>query len=401
MRSIQFISCSAASHGGGLRLHPNRQTSQNDIIYCYFLFFHECKCSANPPYRHDIAYADHYSLYLESGNPFFECYSTNADDRRLFYEHYDGSNWVYKHTEKWNWLKRGILNRFVAVTCGGEEELCGANETFPCLTVKKAFEICEVQISLTITLLEGDHTSEATTIEIGIKKISVIGAGKEKSSIGTGALSSSSAVRTLFSVTTGHLGMSHLKVDCNSNINPSPSVAVVSDGSGSLSLEDVVITTSKTGDYVMSSSVFVVPLSQLLTDVEIKDMNVSKPLFYEPNQSSPSSSSLSSLSSSALYLTATFSGESMIANLSVKNVRLIEGDEVVVAKSVAEGETFVVQNVTVEDCECENGSGGGIKVELETDSSKFCTGTSTLQDGEQRRPMPAKLSYVTPSFNVG
>ncbi|KAH7829204.1 uncharacterized protein MONOS_17145 [Monocercomonoides exilis] len=56
-----------------------------------------------------------------------------------------------------------------------------------------------------------------------------------------------------------------MKVDCNSNANPSsPSVVVVSDGGGSLSLEDVVITTSvSSGEYVMSSSVFVVPLSQL------------------------------------------------------------------------------------------------------------------------------------------
>eukprot|EP00770_Monocercomonoides_exilis_P016234 MONOS_16187.1-p1 / transcript=MONOS_16187.1 / gene=MONOS_16187 / organism=Monocercomonoides_exilis_PA203 / gene_product=unspecified product / transcript_product=unspecified product / location=Mono_scaffold01553:2099-2515(-) / protein_length=139 / sequence_SO=supercontig / SO=protein_coding / is_pseudo=false len=138
--------------------------------------------------------------------------------------------------------------------------------------------MCEVQISLAITLMDGNHTSEATTIEIGEKKISVIGTGKEKSSIGTGALSPPSAAGPLFSVTTGHLGLLHMKVDCNSSANPfSPSVAVVYDGSGSLSLEDVVITTSKTGNYVMSSSVFVVPLSQLsMVGVEITDMNVSK-----------------------------------------------------------------------------------------------------------------------------
>ncbi|KAH7821090.1 uncharacterized protein MONOS_16414 [Monocercomonoides exilis] len=97
----------------------------------------------------------------------------------------------------------------------------------------------------------------------------------------------------------------------------------------------------------MSSSVFVVPMSQLsMVGVEFINMNVSKPLFSEPDLSS-SSSSLSS--SSALFLTATSSGESMLANLSVNNVRLTEGDGVVVAKSVAEGETFVVQNVTIDD----------------------------------------------------
>ncbi|KAH7832575.1 uncharacterized protein MONOS_13173 [Monocercomonoides exilis] len=270
IRSIQFISCSAASHGG------------------------------------------------ESGNPFYECYSTNADDRRVCYGYnYTGRSWLFQHTEKKDWLKDKTV--YVSVSGNDLNELCGANESNPCLTVKNALEMCEVQISLTITLIEGNHISEATTIEIGEKKISVIGKGKETCSIGTGALSSlSSAVGTLFSVTTGHLGLLHMKVDCNSNANPSSSsVVVVSDGGGLLSLEDVVITTSvSSGDYVMLSSVFVVALSQLLmTDVEIINMNVSKPLFSEPDLSS---SSLSSLSSSALYLTATASGESVLANLTVR-----------------------------------------------------------------------------------
>ncbi|KAH7814949.1 uncharacterized protein MONOS_16686 [Monocercomonoides exilis] len=210
--------------------------------------------------------------------------------------------------------------------------------------------MCEVQISLAITLMDGNHTSEATTIEIGEKKISVIGKGKDKSSIGTGALSLSSAAGALFSVTTGHIGLLHMKVDCNSNLSPSsPSVVVVSDGSGSLSLEDVITTSVSSGDYVMSSSVFVVPLSQLsMVDVEIKDMNVAKPLFSELDLSSPSSSSLSSLSSSALYLTATASGDSVLANVKVTNVKLTEGDGVVVAKSVKAGETFGMMSTRTE-----------------------------------------------------
>ncbi|KAH7816401.1 uncharacterized protein MONOS_16518 [Monocercomonoides exilis] len=238
MRSIQFISCSASSYGGGLRLYPYRQTSQNDIIYCFFLFFHGCKCSANPPYGHDIAYADHYSLYLESGNPFKECYTTNTDEKRMCYAYnYTGSSWTYQHTEKKEWLKDKTI--YVSVNGSDTTPLCGANESNPCLTVKKALEMCEIQISLVITLMDGNHVSEATTIKIEAKKISVIGKGKDKSSIETGALSSTGS---LFSVSTGHLGMSYLKVDCNSNINPSSqSVVVVSCRGGSLSLEEVII----------------------------------------------------------------------------------------------------------------------------------------------------------------
>ncbi|KAH7829277.1 uncharacterized protein MONOS_15873 [Monocercomonoides exilis] len=236
MRSIQFISCSAMTRGGGLYMEPNKQTAQNETIYCYFLFFHECKCSANVPYGHDIIYADYYNVFLNSGNPFYECYTTNTDEKRMCYA-YNYSNagaWTFDQSMKKDWLKDKTI--YVSVNGNDNFELCGANETFPCLTVKKAFEMSEVQINLAITLLDGNHKSEATTIEIGSKKISVIGRGKDKSSIGTGAFSST---RSLFSVSTGHLRMSHLKVDCNSNINPSPNVAVVSDGNYLFCLEVV------------------------------------------------------------------------------------------------------------------------------------------------------------------
>ncbi|KAH7826611.1 uncharacterized protein MONOS_2450 [Monocercomonoides exilis] len=371
MRNIQFISCSASSHGGGLDLYPHRQGLQNDIIFCYFLFFHDCRCSRDLPHGHDVYYEDQYNLYLSSNNPFYECYTTNADDQRVCYA-YDASSsesWTYQHREKWDWLKRGILNRFVAVSGGGEDDLCGLDESSACRTIGVAVEKSVIQVSLSVTLMEGNHQSETATVETGTKKISVIGKDKDKSSIETGALSSAGA---LFSVSTGHLGLLHMKVDCNSNANPSsPSVVVVSDGSGSLSLEDVVITTSvSSGNYVMSSSVFVVPLSQLLmTDVEIINMNISKSLFSESDISSSSSSS-------ALFLTATASGDSELANVKVTNVKLTEGDGVVVAKSVKAGETFMVKNVTIEDCECKAGSGGGIKVELES-SSKLQVETLT------------------------
>ncbi|KAH7816383.1 uncharacterized protein MONOS_16357 [Monocercomonoides exilis] len=239
MRSIQFISCSASSYGGGLYLYPYRQTSQNDVIYCYFLFFHECKCSAATPYGRDVMYYDYYSVYLSQNNPFYECYTTSTDEKRMCYAYnYSNTNaWTFQHTEKKDWLKDKTI--YVSVNGNDTSPLCGANETNPCLTVNKAFEMCEVQISLAITLLEGNHKSETATIDIGEKKISVIGKERETSSIGTGALLSAGA---LFSVSTGHLGLLHIKVDCNSNANPSsPSVVVVSDGSGSLSLEYVIM----------------------------------------------------------------------------------------------------------------------------------------------------------------
>ncbi|KAH7828753.1 uncharacterized protein MONOS_14570 [Monocercomonoides exilis] len=344
MRSIQFISCSAMTRGGGFHLEPAKQTAPNETIYCYFLFFHECKCLANVPYGHDIAYADHYSLYLESGNPFKECYTTNADDRRMFYEHYDGTNWIHKHTEKWNWLKRGILNRFVAVSGGSTEELCGLDESSACRTICVAVSRSVIQVSLSVTLMEGDHTSETATIDIEGKKISVIGKGRTESSIETGALSSSSsAAGALFSVSTGRMSLLHIKVDCNSNSSSSPNVVVLSGGSGSLSLDDVVITTSVSSVNAIYSSVLKVPLSQLsMIGVEITKKNISKSLFSELDQSF-------SVSSFVLFLSLIILGDSVLENVKAKNVKFTSGDGVVAAKAVEAGKSFAMRSTRAKE----------------------------------------------------
>ncbi|KAH7816379.1 uncharacterized protein MONOS_15866 [Monocercomonoides exilis] len=242
MRSIQFLSCTASTKGGGLFFSPWKEVLPSDKLYFYFLFFHNCSCSSNPSYGDDIHYEDRYNLCLSSNNPFHECYTTNTDEKRVCYAYdYTVSGWSFYHTEKWDWLKRGILNRFVAVSGGNAEELCGLDESSACRTIGVAVIRSVIQVSLSVTLMGGDHTSETETIEIGAKKISVIGKGRTESSIGIGALSS---VGTLFSVSTGHLGLLHMKIDYNSNLSPSQSVVVVNFGSGSLSLDDGAISTS-------------------------------------------------------------------------------------------------------------------------------------------------------------
>ncbi|KAH7814944.1 uncharacterized protein MONOS_12095c2 [Monocercomonoides exilis] len=107
------------------------------------------------------------------GNPFYECYTTNTDEKRIcFAYNYAIANvWTYDEISKKDWLKRGILNRFVAVSGGNAEELCGLDESSACRTIGVAVEKSVIQVSLSVTLMGGDHTSETTTIEIGTKKI--------------------------------------------------------------------------------------------------------------------------------------------------------------------------------------------------------------------------------------
>ncbi|KAH7817852.1 uncharacterized protein MONOS_13643 [Monocercomonoides exilis] len=281
MRSLQFISCSAVSWGGGLDFYPYQSTPPSNNVYCYFFFFHDCRCTTtSTPYGHDVLFEDDYN-HFSSNNPFYESYTTNSDEKRVCYEYYSGG-WYYQHTEKKEWLKEGMKDRYVGVSGNDANNLCGMSESAPCKTVGHAVGSSMAQLSSTITLLGGRHVSEEKTISIREKKISVVGKGKTVSVIGTCELSTFST--TLFSISSGQLEVGHVGIDHNSMRSPSPSVFVASVGSGTLSLEDVVINSSTSGGSGMTKCVFEVALKQLKTiDVEIENMKISQPIFAEPS----------------------------------------------------------------------------------------------------------------------
>ncbi|KAH7826321.1 uncharacterized protein MONOS_13494 [Monocercomonoides exilis] len=277
MRSLQFISCSAVSYGGGLDFRPVQSTPPSNNIYCHFFFFHDCSCNTSTPYGHDVFFQDNNNLF-SLNNPFYESYTTNGNDTRVCYSY--GS--AYQHTEKKDWLKDGKL-LFVGENGNDSNELCGMNETIPCKTIGYCVNKCYNLISFGISVLNGNHVSEVTTINVGEKKITITGRGKTVSVIGSSSLLSTSA--TLFSISSGQLEVGHVGIDHNATRSSSPSVFVVSVGSGILLLEDVLIDSSTSGGSGMTKCVFEVALKQLKTiDVEIENMKISQPLFAEPSQ---------------------------------------------------------------------------------------------------------------------
>ncbi|KAH7825127.1 uncharacterized protein MONOS_1496 [Monocercomonoides exilis] len=353
MRSIRFISCNASSNGGGLCLDPQMATVSSNSHYCYFIFFHNCNCTSSTPYGHDVYFEDDNNLF-SSSNPFYESYTTNTNDERVCF---NGSS--LQMTEKKWWLNEGPKDRYVGENGDDTRSLCGMSEAVPCKTVGFVVFVSLMQSSSTTTVLSGKHQSEISTIDIGDKIISVVGNGREESLIGTKSLSVSST--TLFSVKSGQLNVQHLGIDHNTTRDFSPNVFVVSSGSGALSLEDVLINSSISEESVISSSVFVMALSQLrMSDVEIKNIKISQQLFAEPSSAGSTS------------------GESMLVNVTVRNVNRYEGDGVVVEKSIKGGEKFSVQNVSIENCVCKEGNGGGICVCLTDDGEVVMNGISVI-----------------------
>ncbi|KAH7814958.1 uncharacterized protein MONOS_12880 [Monocercomonoides exilis] len=169
MRSLQFISCSAVSYGGGLYFYPYQSTAPSNNIYCYFFFFHDCSCNASTPYGHDVYFRDDYNLF-SSANPFYESYTTNSNDTRVC-RYYKSGSWYYQYTEKKDWLKEGMKDRFVGVGGSDSSNLCGMSEAAPCKTVGHAVGSSMAQLSSTITVLSGKHVSEGATINVWGKKI--------------------------------------------------------------------------------------------------------------------------------------------------------------------------------------------------------------------------------------
>ncbi|KAH7817915.1 uncharacterized protein MONOS_14896 [Monocercomonoides exilis] len=176
MRSLQFISCSAVSYGGGMRFDPYQSTAPSNNHYFYFFFFHDCSCNASTPYGHDVFFYDGNNLF-SSNNPFYESYTTNSDNRRVCYA---DSNWVYQHTQKKDWLKEGMKDRYVGVSGDDASNLCGMSEAAPCKTVGHAVGSSMAQLSSTITVLGGRHVSEGATISVGEKKIMIIEKNEKK-----------------------------------------------------------------------------------------------------------------------------------------------------------------------------------------------------------------------------
>ncbi|KAH7821952.1 uncharacterized protein MONOS_1186 [Monocercomonoides exilis] len=159
MRSVQFISCNATARGGGLDFEPYQTTAPSNNIYCYFFFFHDCSCNASTPYGHDV------------------------DNYRVCYEYLQSGSWKYQHTEKKDWLKEGMKDRYVGVGGDDASNLCRMSESAPCKTVGHAVGSSMAQLSSTITVLGGKHASEGTTINVGEKKIVITGRGKAVSVI--------------------------------------------------------------------------------------------------------------------------------------------------------------------------------------------------------------------------
>ncbi|KAH7822827.1 uncharacterized protein MONOS_8264 [Monocercomonoides exilis] len=119
MRSLQFISCSAVSNGGGMELNPAQSTAPSNNHYFYFFFFHDCSCNASTPYGHDVYFQDNNNLF-SSYNPFYESYTTNSNDKRVCY-YYNG----YQHTEKKDWLKEGMKDRKIGMDGNYKRDLHG------------------------------------------------------------------------------------------------------------------------------------------------------------------------------------------------------------------------------------------------------------------------------------
>ncbi|KAH7817578.1 uncharacterized protein MONOS_18126 [Monocercomonoides exilis] len=144
-----------------------------------------------------------------------------------------------------------------------------------------------------------------------------------------------------------------LSIDHTSKCVPSPSVVKQTSPNGNVCAKDVSIASSLSGaveDRVMACAVFVVYLSQLhLEDVTIARMRLAGPVLLEAG--------------------AAQTLMSKVGNITVENVSRTEGEGIMLSKRIEADERLQVQNVSIVECTCMAGDGGGMWIEMTEISS--------------------------------
>ncbi|KAH7817572.1 uncharacterized protein MONOS_11078p1 [Monocercomonoides exilis] len=346
MRNIFFGNCSAKSEGGGLFSEVNGTGLQIDSVLFYFIFFQKCSCSGDPPYGLDVCIYD--TVCIDFTNPFANSFTSNTNEKRVCYK-FKSSSLTYEQTERKDWLP--LIQFYNVGTNGIDFELCGAMEVLACKTAGFAVQQSTGDTESRVIILEGRHMSERAAIEIGSKKIIIEGMGKEASLIETKALKAEA--ESLISVADGDMWLQSLSIDHTSKCVPSPSVVKQTSPNGNVCAKDVSIASSLSGaveDRVMACAVFVVYLSQLhLEDVTIARMRLAGPVLLEAG--------------------AAQTLMSKVGNITVENVSRTEGEGIMLSKRIEADERLQVQNVSIVECTCMAGDGGGMWIEMTEISS--------------------------------
>ncbi|KAH7829377.1 uncharacterized protein MONOS_4631 [Monocercomonoides exilis] len=295
-------------------------------------------------------------------NPFVECYSLTDGESRCVSSSLDTKN---------DWLPNGFLVRYVIPDGGNNNALCGLTVEDGCSSLKFSLEDTLTKSRCRIMLIEGTYEmDESNGFVVFGKRISIQGRGKDLTQLNPVQVG---ADQMFLSVDDGICKLSSLSIVFDSH--ESSRLFRLSSSNSQLLLQGLVISTPLNQEGLPSkeylNSLFEVNFANFrMTDCIVKNILSKASLFQKT-----SSASLLLLSSSSSLPN---SDECFVANSNFSHVTKTEGDGAVLSKTISEGESFCLWNTTIENCECPNGNGGGIRIDMTSSTSTFRMGSSSF-----------------------
>ncbi|KAH7831879.1 uncharacterized protein MONOS_1266p1 [Monocercomonoides exilis] len=341
MRSCQFIQCSSLQEGGALRHHFVKcQGDQTNLKAFFFLFFHGCSCSTEEtPLGHDVYLIVSLPDVILTSTPFKESYSTNMNEKRLYW---GGANKYEK-----DWLpttKKLFTSCFVSTNGNDGDELCGLSDESGCRTISHSLGKCMTQFESRIFLGKGTHASEAGEISAGIRELSVCGEGVEETVVSTSSMTNGDS---LFSVTSGRVFTGSFTIE-HSHTKHEMRLFVVR-GSGSVELKRMRMQPSNGHSSLNAFGASLIVSGAGEGKVGMEQVEIENFVLED-----------------APIVCVDGKWKVTMSFTTFRNIVRLRGDGSVISKSVAEGEVLLMNNVTMQGCRCESGNGGGMAIRMES-----------------------------------
>ncbi|KAH7831690.1 uncharacterized protein MONOS_7911 [Monocercomonoides exilis] len=341
MRSCQFIKCKAVQEGGALRHHFVKcQGDQTNLKAFFFLFFHECFCTdSENPSGHDVYLTQSSPDVNLTSTPFKESYSTNMNEKRLYW---GGANKYEK-----DWLpttKKLFTSCFVSTSGNDGDELCGLSDESGCRTISHSLGKCMTQFESRIFLGKGTHASEEGEISAGIRELSVCGEGVEETVVSTSSMENGDS---LFSVTSGRVFASLFTIE-HSHTKHEMRLFVVR-GSGSVELKRMRMQPSNGHSSLNAFGASLIVSGAGEGKVGMEQVEIGNFVLED-----------------APIVGVDGKWKVTMSYTTFRNIVRLRGDGSVISKSVAEGEMLLMNNVTMQGCRCESGDGGGMAIRMES-----------------------------------
>eukprot|EP00770_Monocercomonoides_exilis_P015785 MONOS_15736.1-p1 / transcript=MONOS_15736.1 / gene=MONOS_15736 / organism=Monocercomonoides_exilis_PA203 / gene_product=unspecified product / transcript_product=unspecified product / location=Mono_scaffold01334:104-8557(-) / protein_length=2673 / sequence_SO=supercontig / SO=protein_coding / is_pseudo=false len=325
LRSCSFESCSSFRNGGGISASLSGITELNPKLF-YF-----CAFKGNSGNGKDV-YLENSDVCLTE-SPFVESFTLT-----------EGGNHLFLSNHGWNklsWLPYGFIRKFVVGENGSSMEMCGFSIEEGCKTLENALLNNTGESHVKALIIVGNYNLfNMNGMSFNAIDMSITGQnlkGEHTQLLNTGIESG----RSMFTVTSCTLEITDIEiVHCS---NGSGRTLVTGDDQGVIMLKRVQI------GFLEESS---------QTAIE------ESPFYAAYGQIQFSECCITRLQ---LKRVALFEGATnvLLKDTEISNIIRKEGNGAIFDPIIGEGEIWELNNISLKNCQCENGNGGAVYVRVE------------------------------------